>query len=242
MSIFRVPAPSNATDRRTAAHAGPHTQTHRTLPVGAALVVATTLALTGCASSDKASGKHPAATTIAPSASAAIPSASATDAGAPKFDLPPDVHVVIDGFDSNDPTKKAALRDTSYAINAVLEAESRIIVKETPNFARYFTGLQGAQFADTIIEEARTGEIITGTYRYYQSTVKIVNAGVTNVAYCEDQRKGFSKVAKTGRVLMTTPSLQDFRRWSMTLVQNTAGDWQVLRYTWTLGAKECQIA
>ncbi|MDF9813829.1 hypothetical protein [Streptomyces sp. SPB162] len=215
--------------------------TRSTLPIAAALTLATALALTACGGEDKASDKIPGVPTTAPTTPAATPSATATEAGAPKFVLPPDIKIQIDGFEDADATKKAVLRDTGYAITAILEAESKIIVKETPNFKRYFTGLQGAQFADTIIEQARSGNVITGTYHYYQSNVKILGTGVASVAYCEDQRKGFDKVAKTGKVNTTTPSLQDFRQWTMTMSKNASGDWQVLRYTWALGAKKCQI-
>ncbi|MFI9104715.1 hypothetical protein ACIGXA_29800 [Streptomyces fildesensis] len=218
--------------------------TRSTPPIAAALATATALALalTACGSDAKPSEGISGVPTAAPTAAPTTSSASAPEAGAPTFKLPADVKVKIDGFESTDATKKAVLRDTSYAITAILEAEAVASDKQTPNFKRYFTGLHGAEFADTIIKYGKDGMVATGTYGYYKPTVKLSAGGVASVTYCEDQRKGYAKVIKTGQVKTTTPSLNDFRLWSLTMSKNTAGDWQVYSYTWTKGATQCRVS
>ena len=41
---------------------------------------------------------------------------------------------------------------------------------------------------------------------------------------------------------MTTPSLSDFRAWTLLMKKSASGEWQAYNYTWVQGAKQCQIA
>ncbi|MCZ4101522.1 hypothetical protein G3I60_10415 [Streptomyces sp. SID13666] len=216
--------------------------TRSTPPIAAALATATALALalTACGSDAKPSDKISGVPTTAPTTAPTTPSASAPEPGAPTFKLPADVKVKIDGFESTDATKKAVLRDTSYAITAILEAEAMASDKETPNFKRYFTGLHGAEFADTIIKYGKDGNVITGSYRYYKPTANVTNASSATATYCEDQRNGYDKDRKTGKVKKNAPSPQDYSLWSLVLAKGTTGDWQVFSYDVKEGAKECQ--
>ncbi|MBY8880982.1 hypothetical protein [Actinacidiphila acidipaludis] len=219
--------------------------TRTSLPIAVALAVSAGLLLTACggsgSNSDKSTSSAPAPTSAAPTTTA--PPTQAAGPGAPKFDLPPDITIAFNGFGSTDPKAKDALRDAKYAATAILEAESQIRTAETPNVKRYFDGLQGAKLADSVINYGKSGNVATGTYRYYQPTVKANGgAGTLTVSYCEDQRKAYDKNAKTGKVHVTTPSLQDFRAWTFAMHKDSAGDWQVYEYKWLQGAKQCQVA
>lgn len=218
--------------------------TRTTLPAAVALAASTALLLTACGgggpdSSDKvhssAVGTPDAPTTSASSTRSAEP-------GAPKFDLPPDVRIEFAGFDAGGAKDKDVMRDAGYAITALLEAEATVHAEETPNFKRYWTGAPGATYADTIIARGRQGKVITGTYRYYSPRVTANAQGAQVVSYCEDQRKAYAKDARTGKVTVTTPSLSDFRSWSLVMSRNSTGGWQVANYTWHQGARNCQVA
>lgn len=217
----------------------------------AALCAAGAFLLSGCGGGGGANdGAHPSGSGSA-SSSATNPTPSATASatapalsGAPKFDLPPDVTVKFDGFDGGSATHAALLRDTSYAATAVLEFEAHGYPTEPSNFARYWAGGTGAEFADSIISQEKDGTVITGAYHYYRPVVKSLpdSGGNMSVTYCEDQRKAYSKVAKTGKVLTTQPSLSDFRQWTLLMTKGPHGDWQAFNHTWTKGAKQCEIS
>ncbi|MEU3458466.1 hypothetical protein ABZ721_00735 [Streptomyces sp. NPDC006733] len=212
--------------------------TRSTPPIAAALVMATALALTACGSDDKPSTTIPGAQTTPPT-TAPTTTPAAPEPGAPTFKLPADVKVETTGFESSDAAKKAVLRDSSFAMTSWVEAKASGNGK-SPNLKRYFTGLQGAELGDSVIKFGKSGMTVTGIYRYYQPTVQITGKDKATVLLCEDQSKAFSKNRKTGKAVATTPSLADFSRWNMVLSKNTAGDWQVLNYTYTEGVKECR--
>jgi hypothetical protein len=213
-----------------------------------ALVASAGFLLTACGGggSDDSDKIQPSETASATTtASATATTATPTQAAgpeAPKFDLPADITVDFKGFDSSDPAKKAALTDATYAATAILEFQAKTYTKETPNFKRFWTGAEGAKYADTIISEGKDGNVITGTYHYYQPVIKNLAGGNVSVQYCEDQRKGYLKDPRTNKVFVTTPSLKDFRLWHLAMAKGPAGDWQVYNYTWTKGAASCQVA
>jgi hypothetical protein len=221
--------------------------TRSTLPFALALTASASLLLTACGgtSSDNSDKIQPAATTGTPTATSASPSATPTqaaDPNAPKFDLPSDVHVNFENFDTTNPTNGDVLQTAKYAMTALLEAEALGQTKETANFKRYWTGLPGAAFADTIIARIKSGKLITGTYRYYAPSVTTGDGGTPVVAFCEDQRKAYDKDAKTGAAAVTTPSLSDFRSWSLAMAKGTDGEWRVGNYSRVTGDKKCEVA
>jgi len=148
----------------------------------------------------------------------------------------------FEGFDSTDPTKKALLTDATYAATAIIEFEAKTYTTETANFKRFWTGAKGAEYADSIISQGKDGNVITGTYHYYQPVTTALATGNVSVNYCEDQREGYLKDPSTGKVFVTTPSLNDFRLWTLDMTKGAAGDWQVYGYKWVKGAKSCETA
>ncbi|MFF7158748.1 hypothetical protein [Streptomyces sp. NPDC008139] len=221
--------------------------TRSSLPIAVALAASAGLLLTACGgggsdSSDKIQPTET-VTTAAPSATTASPT-QAAGPNAPKFDLPSDVKVDFKGFDDSDPTKKAVLTDATYAAQAVLEIEVKAHSKVTPNFSRFWTGDRGAAFADSLLAQIKGKGGITGTYHYYNPVVKTLANGGGNlsVAYCEDQRKAYSKDSTTGQAKMTTPSATDFRQWTLLMTKSSSGEWTVFDHQWLKGAKQCQVA
>ncbi|MCX5067427.1 hypothetical protein OOJ91_16410 [Micromonospora lupini] len=202
-----------------------------------AVLLAVSASLTACGGDTSGSAKK-----VEPSAATVTPAAQTTGTNTPTFRFPPDLTVDIQGFESKDATESSVLRDASYAIQAILEAEAGDQTVETPNFKRYWTGPHGAEYADMIIGRIKSGKSITGTYRYYSATVKPGQGGARIVDYCEDQREAYDKDAKTGKAAVTTPSLSDFRSWSLVLRKGAVGDWQVTTYNWVKGAKSCRVA
>ncbi len=226
---------------------GDRNVTRSSLPVVVALAAAGGLLLTACGgggsdSSDKIATSAPPATSAAPTTTA--PPTQPTGPNAPTFALPSDLVVEFQGFDDSDPAKKAVLTDATYAARAVLEQEAKARTEETANFKRFWTGERGAEYADSLIAQIKGKGGITGTYRYYSPVVKSLanSGGNMSVSYCEDQRKAYSKDAKTGKALVTTPSVTDFRRWTLVMSKGASGEWQVFDHTWVKGAKQCQVA
>ncbi|WP_335971932.1 hypothetical protein [Streptomyces sp. CA2R106] len=218
--------------------------TRSSLPVAAVTAAAAALLLAACGGGSNSSDKISSSDSPTGSASATATTASPTQAAgpdAPKFAIPSDIKVNFDGFDSSDPTKKAALKDATYAALAVIEFEAKDYTKEPANFKRFWTDEHGAEFADSIIAQNKDGSVITGTYNYYKPVVKTLSTGNLAVQYCEDQRKGYSKDAKTGKVNVTTPSLNDFNLWTLSMTK-TNGEWVAYDHTWQHGAKQCQIS
>jgi hypothetical protein len=196
----------------------------------------------GGGGSDSSDPIHPATTAPASAPPATTPAQTqAAGPKAPTFDIPSDITIDFKGFDAVAASNRDVVRDARYAITALLEAEATVHAKETPNFKRYWTGVPGATYADTIIARGRQGKIVTGTYRYYAPSVAKNPEGMPVVSYCEDQRKAYAKNAHTGKVTVTTPSLSDFRAWSLIMTKDSAGDWQVANYNWQQGAKKCQV-
>jgi hypothetical protein len=219
--------------------------TRSSLPIAVALAASAGLLLTACGgsgsdSSNKISTSSPATSTAAPTTSA--PPTQAAGPNAPKFDLPSGLTTDFRGFTSSDAKKQAILTDAKYAATAVLEFEAKVYTKETTNFKRFWTGGNGAQFADSIIAQGKDGSVITGNYPYYSPVVKTFSTGNVSVQYCEDQRKGYAKDSKTGKVTVTTPSLSDFRSWTLLMTKGASGEWTVYNHSWIQGAKQCQIA
>ncbi|MEW1864359.1 hypothetical protein OG896_18660 [Streptomyces sp. NBC_00669] len=219
--------------------------TRSSLPVAAVTAAAAVLLLAACGGGSNGSDKIDASDSPTASATASATTASPTQAagpGAPSFDLPSDIKVNFDGFDSSDPTKKAALKDATYAATAVVAFTAKTYTKEPAFFKRFWTGEHGAEFADSLISQGKGGSVVTGTFDYYKPVVKKLVTGNLSVQYCEDQRKAYGKDAKTGKVNVTTPSLADFNLWTLTMTKSSTGEWQAYDHTWQNGAKQCQIA
>jgi hypothetical protein len=208
----------------------------RTLPVAITLTAAAGVLLTACGGgTSKTPDKIAGASSGSPTQASSSPSA-----GAPKFDLPPDVQVVINDPKTGDSTKDKALQDLEYSIKARLEG----YIKgdgETANMLRYFTTPAGPYWAQDISNVRKQGLTLTGRYSYYDFSLKLFNDKSASAEYCEDQRQAFGKVIKTGQVQRTQPSMQDFRQYVVAMKLDDKGDWQVAQVHWQKGVTSCKV-
>jgi hypothetical protein len=210
----------------------------RNLTKAAILVAAASLTLAACggnSGSDNDRKIEGAANGTSESPSA---SASPAVAGGPRFDLPADVTVDIDGNLTSDKAKDAILRDHGYALTSMQEGYARR--SPTPNFKRYWSGPAFTSYANDFSQYANAGLTIAGRDHFYLREVKTYDAQRAIVTFCEDQSKAFDKEVKSGKVLRTAPDSGSFRFHRNTLNKNSKGDWQVTASEWTKGSEKCR--
>ncbi|MEW2520131.1 hypothetical protein [Actinacidiphila alni] len=215
--------------------------------VASALTLAVTaaLTLTACGGSDDSGSDRITDGTVSPSARATTPSAtgpaasSAPTASPVDFHLPSDIKVLIDADTTGDAAKDAVL----HAQADTLTARQKLYVDLDPGSAvlkAYFSGQARAFYAEQIATRKKEGHTVTGTYRYYDRKVTAVTSDTAVVSYCEDQSKAYSKDVKTGTVLRTTPSPDDYRLYTATLLKNAGGIWQLDSFQGKADAPACQ--
>ncbi|MEU1627015.1 hypothetical protein ABZ746_17180 [Streptomyces sp. NPDC020096] len=206
-----------------------------TLPIAIAMTTAAVVVLTACGS-----GSSPKPSDKIAGADSGSPSASSPTAlkGAPEIKLPSDVKVEIEDPTSKDATTSTAIADLKYAILALRDgfAQGNGQADSMVHAYAMDAGIYWAKRIQKIKAEDKT---ITGTYRYYDLDVSLNGKDTAAAHYCEDQRQAFSKDIKTGKVFRTTPSNNDFYRFTVFLTKNASGTWQVARESWTQGDKSC---
>ncbi|MGP3950851.1 hypothetical protein [Streptomyces sp. 7N604] len=165
-------------------------------------------------------------------------SPSAKETGAPEFDLPPDVKVVIDDDTTGNKTTDEVLKDHGYALMAMQEAYAK--AEATDNFDRYWQGEAADKFRAVFDEYEKSGTTITGTDRFYGRAVMSQEGKKALVTFCEDQSKAFDKDVKSGRVDRNEPNLDPFIEIRTVLEKGSAGDWQIAEYLGQRGSKSCR--
>ncbi|WP_331727369.1 hypothetical protein OG871_40205 (plasmid) [Kitasatospora sp. NBC_00374] len=209
--------------------------------VAAAAVIA---GAAGCSSDGKkAGGDITGAQSTSPTASASA-SASPTPTsapGAPAITLPADVAVDIQFKAGDDPVKKQAADGLTYALRAFTEAAATGDINR-PGMVYAFTGTAGAYMNQALTQLNSRGQTITGTDRYYALTVDLKDPKTAVTAYCEDQSKSFAKDKASGKVLTTTPSINDYTDWTTALTLSDKGVWQVSSTQAEKGSTRCQSA
>ncbi|MGP3951641.1 hypothetical protein [Streptomyces sp. 7N604] len=163
---------------------------------------------------------------------------STEEKGAPKFDLPPDVKVVIDDDKTGDKPKDEVLKDHGYALMAMQEAYAK--AEATENFDRYWQNEAADKFRAVFAEYKKRGTTITGTDRFYGRAVMSQDGKKALVTFCEDQSKAFDKDVKSGKVDRAQPNLDSFIEIRTVLEKGSAGEWQVTEYSGARGSKSCQ--
>lgn len=220
---------------------GESTVKRRTLPVAAALAATAALLLTACGGGDDSSkGNDKIAGAGAGGSSSPSPSASASaDKNAPTFAYPSDIHTTVERQSTGDATKDAILRDVSYSAQARLEAFAEG-QGQTANMNRYFAASALSYWTQRVATVRKQGLTVTGHYRFFNFKVTDVASGKTAaVRYCEDQSKGYSKEIKTGKVLRTKPSNDDFIFYTLQAAKDSHGDWQVTEQNWKKADSAC---
>ncbi|MGW1216248.1 hypothetical protein ACWD5F_42115 [Streptomyces sp. NPDC002499] len=212
----------------------------RTLPTAVALAAATGLLLTACGGGDDSSkANDKIAGADEGGSSSPSPSASAAaDKDAPTFDLPSDITVAVERKTTGDATKDAVLRDVAYSAQARLEAFAKG-EGQAANMNRYFAADALTYWNEQISANKKKGLTNTGSYRYYDFQVLDLKGKTAAARYCEDQRKGFAKEIKSGKVLRTQPSNKDFIQVTLQMAQDSRGDWQARQVSWKTEVAEC---
>jgi hypothetical protein len=209
----------------------------------AALALAGALALTACggsngSASDKITGS-PSATSATSSTSPSATATTAAAAGAPTITLPADVHVEItDPGAGKDAATTAAVAGLKYAILALRDGYAQGS-GEVPSMLHAYGTQAGLYWSKLIKEFSDQGKTTTGTYGYYDLNVTLTNATSGSATYCEDQRLAYAKVRKTGEVLRTSPSNDDFFLNTVQLSKDAQGVWKVNNVVWEKGNASC---
>ncbi|HEY5836524.1 hypothetical protein [Streptomyces sp.] len=201
------------------------------------------LVLTACGGSgDSASDKitgAPTATSATASPSSS-PTAGALPTGAPEIRLPADVRVEIEepGAGADEATGEA-IRDLEYAIRALQDGFAQGS-GTVPSMLHAYGMQSGLYWSKQIQQYKDAGKAITGTDRYYNIDMRIIDGKSALAHYCEDQRKSYSKDLKTGKINVTTPSDKDFYRFTVSLgFDPKTRVWKIDRQNWTQGDKSC---
>ncbi|MFI8206084.1 hypothetical protein [Streptomyces sp. NPDC085937] len=219
----------------------------RTLPTAAAFAAATALLLTACGGGDDGSADNDkiAGTgrgTVTPIPSATSGTSSETKPDGVDVTLPGDMNLV---FDWEKPSKKneaAAMEDAANFMRAIYRGVDKGTAEDAAVLA-YSTG-GGRHYAETQIESRVDGGwTATGTRRHYQATTRSAPTGTAvEVAFCVDSSKFFGEEIKTGKVLKTKPSLEDFDYFKIIMVKHPTGKdlWQASEVYVEGKAAKCQ--
>lgn len=211
-----------------------------TLPTVAATAA---LLLTACGATEGGNGGsgNDAKSTTSGQAQSGTPSPSASPAhgNAPVFAFPSDVNTVVQRDPTGNSTKDAVLRDVAYSAQARLEAFAKGDGR-TVNMNRYFAAQALTYWTQRVAKVRKDGLTVTGHYRFFNFAVTdVANAKTAAARYCEDQTTAYSKQIKTGKILRTKPSANDFILITLQAAKNSHGDWQVTQQSWKKGDSAC---
>ncbi|MCM1970700.1 hypothetical protein [Streptomyces sp. G1] len=218
----------------------------RTLPTAAALAATAALLLTACGSgdddgNDKAAGTSQQSSKPEPSKTASSSPAGEKPDGV-DLSLPQDMNLVFDWDKPKDANEAAAMEDAANYVRAIYHG----VDKRTSNVAAvtaYSTG-GGLTYAKTQIDDrVKGGWTATGTRRHYEATTRSAPNGTSvEVAFCVDSGKFYGKEVKTGKVLKTEPSIEDFDHYRIIMVKVPTGEslWQASKVFVETKAAQCK--
>jgi hypothetical protein len=212
-----------------------------------ALALAGALALTACGGSNDSAGDKitgaPSAPASVSAAASATATTAATPAGAPAITLPGDVHVdITDPGAGKDAATDKAIADLKYAITALQDGFAQQS-GEVPSMLYSYGTQPGLYWSKQIAEFKAADKTITGTDRFYAIDVQLKDSKSAVAYYCEDQRKSYSKNVKTEKINVTTPSNDDFYRFTLSLgLDAKSGAWKIEAETWKQGDTSCVTA
>jgi hypothetical protein len=201
-------------------------------------------AAAGCSSSKSTDSGDISGARTAPPSSSPTSSLSPTPtqpAGAPEIMLPTDYTVAIQFKPGDDAIKKQAADGLSYALRAFNEAEATGDINR-PAMVYAYTGTAGAYMNQAVQQLSSRNQTISGADRYYALTLDVKDPKTVVAAYCEDQSKAFPKDKASGKVLTSTPSINDYTDWTTTLTLTDKGVWQVSAAQAEKGSTRCQSA
>ncbi|WP_335981207.1 MULTISPECIES: hypothetical protein [Streptomycetaceae] len=212
-----------------------------TAAVTSALAAAAVL-LAGCGGGSGGSKTIDSSDRTTTSAAAPTQTATATpsdQAKGPSTALPKDLTMTFDWPSTGDATKDAVLDGGRQYLKAYNRAAAAHDLKD-PAYQFYSRDDALTYARDQINQNIKDDLAPTGLDRYYSATVSDVQAGSATLSFCEDQSKSYSKEVKTGKVLVTTPSIDDYYQYNLLLFKDTSnGVWQASKIT-VLEAPKCK--
>ncbi len=147
--------------------------------------------------------------------------------------------MTFDWPSTGDATKDAVLKDGEQYIRAYTRAAAAHDLKD-PAYLFYARDDALTYAHDQISQNISKDWAPTGLDRYYSAAVSLVAGGSATLSFCEDQSKNYSKDLKTGKVLVTTPSIGDFYQYNLLLFKDASdGVWQTSKIT-VLEAPKCR--
>ncbi|MDN3268489.1 hypothetical protein [Streptomyces sp. MA15] len=220
----------------------------RTLPTAAAaFAAATALLLTACGGGDDGSADSD---QIAGAGQQSEQSSESAEPAAPQQDkpdgvdlsLPTDMNLVFDWDKPADKNEAAAMDDAANFFRAIYRGVDKRTDKDA-GIVAYATG-EGLHYAQTQVNAwIDGGWTATGTLRHYDATTRSAGDGTSvEVAFCADSGKFFGKEVKTGKVLTTKPSIEDFDYYKIIMVKLPTSDtlWQASKVFVETKAAKCQ--
>jgi hypothetical protein len=197
------------------------------------------LLLAACGGGGSDDAKHVAAPTSPPPTSKPSASSSPKPGQLPSTALPKDLTMTFAWPATGNTTKDAVLHDAEQYVRAYNRAASLNSLKD-PAY-QFYSRDQGLTYAQAQIKaNIDGGWAPTGLDRYDSATVALVSATSATVSFCEDQSKNYSKELKTGKVHLTTPSIEDYYRYNLLLFKDAANEvWLTSRIT-VLEAPSCK--
>jgi hypothetical protein len=220
----------------------------RTVHAAAALAAASALLLTACGGED---GKSSDNDKIAGADQGTEgPEKSAQPSGAPAADkpdgvdvsLPKDMNLVFDWDKPQNENEAAAMDDAANYLRAIYRGVDKRTSKDAA-VTSYSTG-EGLTYAKTQIDSrVEGGWTATGTRRHYRATTRSApNGNSVEVAFCVDSSKFYGEEVKTGEVLKTKPSIEDFDYFRIIMVKYPTGGglWQASKVFVETKAEKCR--
>ncbi|QIP71986.1 hypothetical protein [Streptomyces sp. VN1] len=220
----------------------------RSLPVAAALAASAALLLTACGGGDDKSSDND--KIAGADQGSETPKESAASSGTPTegnsdgvdLSLPKDMNLVFDWDKPTDKNEAAAMDDAANFFRAIYHGVDKRTTKDPAVTAYSADG--GMKYAKTQIEAwIEGGWTATGTLRHYDVSTRSSDNGTSvEVAFCADSSKFFGKEIKTGKVLTTEPSAEDFDHYKIIMIKypTTDGLWQASKVFVETKAAQCQ--
>jgi len=159
----------------------------------------------------------------------------------PSTALPAGLSVTFDWPKTGDATKDAVLNDAEQYVLSYNRAAALSDLND-PAYG-FYSRDQGLTYARAQIQaNIDGGWAPTGVDHYYQAKAAIVRTGAVTLSYCEDQSKAYSKNVKTGKVNITTSSINSFIQYNVLFVKDDGsnGVWQASQVVVIEKAAQCE--
>ena len=199
----------------------------RSLPIAVAFAATSALLLTGCGGDDGGSKAGDEIAGADTDKSTASPSSGAPEVSVkrPSVTLPSDVKNVFEGWETGDAAKDALLTDVTHRINAT---DAAIVAADPDSDALrfYYEGEALAGAATWVKGYVDDGRSITGTVRFYDPDLVMVDKDTAALAYCADESKASDKDRKTGKADRTPVTKDSYVAYNSRLEKGEDGVWR----------------